>query len=244
MTGQASGFPLAYSYNSLDNPSENAPGCPPGWIALDLEHGDYNYNFYDEDGCLQKVLELHIVPGTIYIFKDIELCQYGCFDIDITDPDFFCQPNNGTFFGHLDDGFQQYYIPNTTLYSLCPPFSGTYEFRTIHANGCTCIVTGNIIQRWDCIPEGPNETSVDDELANEAVINIYPNPTRDIVNVVYEGTIGQNATLAVTDLLGKELLSTNLSSNNVLDLSRIAKGTYLIRIENGSNTSYRRIVKE
>ncbi len=65
-----------------------------------------------------------------------------------------------------------------------------------------------------------------------STLNVYPNPSNRIFNIA----IDTDATINITDILGKQILNKTIQSgNSQLDLSDLANGIYLMRITNESN---------
>jgi len=233
-----------YNYNSLTDPTYGGPGCT-GWIAHNLIVGEYTIYFDDANGCTQKVLHLAVMPDTVFKTKDIYVCPGECKTIDISDPDYFCQPNTGYFYGFIDDGVQVSQLLLTTDILICYPMSGTFEFITTQANGCVCVVKGNIIAYSPCPePSVPGQqTSVAPTVAPE-VLDVYPNPTNGLLLVNYQGIIQPGAQLLLIDLLGKTQMEMKLSERNAFDLTALSSGTYMLIVRNGSSITRRKIVKE
>lgn len=73
-----------------------------------------------------------------------------------------------------------------------------------------------------------------------AGLNVYPNP---VVNGKLYITTDSNATKSVSifDVLGKQVLKTNVS-NQVLNVSNLSKGVYVIKITEEGQTSTRKLV--
>ncbi len=69
-------------------------------------------------------------------------------------------------------------------------------------------------------------------------INIFPNPSSQYINV----TIDTEMKAVVFDLLGKELIRENITGR--LDISSLEKGTYILNLTDGINTSTHKIIKE
>lgn len=234
-----------YNYNSLTNPTYGGPGCA-GWISHNFILGNYVINFYDSLGCTRKILKIAVLSkDTVRTTKDIYVCPGQCATIDITDPDYFCQPNYGSFYGTIDDGSLMYPVPSSLQIQICAPTTGTFEFITHTATGCVCIVTGNIIYYSPCpLPSGPAEeySGIDDAQGGE--IEVYPNPTTGLLQLEFGGEIEKGATLTVTDVVGREFATTPLAPTQRIDLSEMASGTYILRVCNGRKTSYKRVVKE
>ena len=79
--------------------------------------------------------------------------------------------------------------------------------------------------------------------ANTPPVLVYPSPTTG--KLVVEITPGAFAALKIYDLVGNQLYSQKItSSNQVLDIGKLAKGVYTVTIELGSNYYYFKIAKE
>jgi len=79
-------------------------------------------------------------------------------------------------------------------------------------------------------------------MSNAALKNLYvklnPNPSSKYINV----NINSELEAVVFDLLGKELIRENITGR--LDISSLEKGTYILNLTNGINTSTHKIIKE
>jgi len=91
----------------------------------------------------------------------------------------------------------------------------------------------------------------EDVLSNVAGFDVYPNPTigNEEVSVTFTATQAQDATLLVTDIMGKTVLSRKVNLNagdNILPLKHrnLNTGTYLIQIQTGNEvTAAKKFVK-
>ena len=66
-------------------------------------------------------------------------------------------------------------------------------------------------------------------------LNVYPNPTQDVLNVQFETELGQDVQIMVYDLQGRILIHNTVDSKNQLiqiDVSQFSNGTYLIQLLN------------
>lgn len=71
-------------------------------------------------------------------------------------------------------------------------------------------------------------------------LSIYPNPTSNKIH--FKGLTSESETVTVYDVLGKLVLNQTLLPSEGLDVSKLQKGVYILKLEN-SNTSYK-FVKE
>jgi hypothetical protein len=77
---------------------------------------------------------------------------------------------------------------------------------------------------------------------------VYPNPTVDFVQVSFLNTSGEEVSLRLLDLTGREIMSSSVKGKagmqqTTLNLSGQAKGVYLVEIQYGEIKSQTRIVK-
>lgn len=86
----------------------------------------------------------------------------------------------------------------------------------------------------NCNSVGINEPN------NELNISIYPNPASNQVTILSDG---KPMLVMFYDLMGKEIISRQFSGiSNNLDVSRIAKGMYVLKILEGENEYQQKIV--
>jgi len=88
--------------------------------------------------------------------------------------------------------------------------------------------------------------SVSSEVFNQLNLNIYPNPTTDILNIQNEELFPDNTTATIYDLAGKRVLNTVLQNSNFnkINVSNLSSGVYFLQIENKNvNQSFKFIKK-
>lgn len=73
-----------------------------------------------------------------------------------------------------------------------------------------------------------------------AMFKIYPNPTKDILNLEGADNI---LDYAIYDLTGKQLKATQTPNNNV-DVSHLSQGVYLIQLNTENGTVSKKFIKE
>ena len=83
-------------------------------------------------------------------------------------------------------------------------------------------------------------TSIETNIVTEANVVIYPNPTKDILNI----KAANNNILTVIDITGKTLFSSKFQDSYVLNTNNFDKGIYIIQIANDNNIVNKRIVFE
>ena len=72
----------------------------------------------------------------------------------------------------------------------------------------------------------------------ETRVKIYPNPSFDYINI----NADSNLEAILYDFLGKELIRENVTDK--LDISSLEKGTYILNLTDGINTSSHKIIKD
>lgn len=111
--------------------------------------------------------------------------------------------------------------------------NGSYAVEVTDNNGCSDTSTCETITAV-----GLNNNEF------ESSFTIYPNPTKDIVNIDF-GQIETALKIKMLSSEGKELFVEDSNDSFIsIDLSTYPKGVYLIQISDGKNQTYRRIVKQ
>jgi len=80
-------------------------------------------------------------------------------------------------------------------------------------------------------------------IAQAKEINIYPNPTNSMIEISMNTNIDK---ITLLDLSGRTLIQQRIQKNTSklkLDLSSLASGTYMLKLENEMNVSFQRVVK-
>ncbi len=97
-------------------------------------------------------------------------------------------------------------------------------------------------------------TTLSNVILLNAVVNsegfkIYPNPTKDIINIFSMAEWNNEVFVQVSDLFGREVLNKkypykNKAENLQLDLYNLTSGTYLLKIHTGAEAHSFRVVKQ
>lgn len=80
---------------------------------------------------------------------------------------------------------------------------------------------------------------------DDTVIDIYPNPTQGQVFINYISEVNQTLNVQVFDALGQVVLTQEVLRNSpatMLDWSRLSRGIYFVRMDNGAQVKTERIV--
>ncbi len=106
----------------------------------------------------------------------------------------------------------------------------------------------NIIIRFHAISDYGNNLFIDkintgsgtgvEEPTAENFLQIFPNPASDLINIVN----AENSDVMLYDVFGKLVTSaTDIDKDFQLNVSNLAKGTYIIKIVNGENISTQKV---
>jgi len=72
-------------------------------------------------------------------------------------------------------------------------------------------------------------------------LSIYPNPAKNTLNIVYNGSEVLN--LEVTDITGKKVMSQTLKTKTI-DVSGLTNGLYFVRLYNQHDDFVQKLVIE
>jgi hypothetical protein len=78
-----------------------------------------------------------------------------------------------------------------------------------------------------------------EEIAENDLLNIYPNPSNGIVNIEVKN---QNSILRLFDLNGKVLLEKTLNASSKIDLQHFEKGVYIIQIQSDNKIQSKKLI--
>jgi hypothetical protein len=135
------------------------------------------------------------------------------------------QPSGTYQWVDCDNNFEP--ITNANNRTFLPQVNGNYAVEL--SNGlCT--------ETSACV----NINSLSAEVFKKQVVRVYPNPTKDIVNVE---TAGSEGMIEVVDALGRSMGTTQIKSEvTTINLSEFNKGVYLLRIIQQNETYTIRVV--
>ncbi|PCH68472.1 MAG: hypothetical protein COC01_03785 [Bacteroidetes bacterium] len=101
------------------------------------------------------------------------------------------------------------------------------------------VMQAALIDTLTIFPIGIHKT-----VKNYRSLKIYPNPTLDILNIVYSGSLGNNSKVFITDLSGKMVFTSKLSkAKNSIDISHLANGIYYLTLQNNTAIVTKKFMK-
>ncbi len=124
-------------------------------------------------------------------------------------------------------------IPGATGSTYTPTQNGDYTVSYVNTSGCSSGISAPTTVAD--IGAGINNSEIE-------VLEIFPNPGTGIFYINVPTMMEWN--IEVTDLLGKTVYSKNISNSNMyaLDLTGYSKGVYDIRLRNGRNTLFGKVI--
>ncbi len=77
----------------------------------------------------------------------------------------------------------------------------------------------------------------------ESTFSIAPNPASTVINIKFSTNLN-NGSIALYDMLGKQVLIKDLNGNNeeILDVSNLTNGIYLLKIDSGNQSQTKRVI--
>ena len=83
-----------------------------------------------------------------------------------------------------------------------------------------------------------------DDFEQESSLKLYPNPSNSVLNIQLQ-SVNANGTLQVFDVLGKQILTQSITSEDIskIDVSNWDSGLYLIKISSEDGEETKRFIK-
>jgi subtilisin family serine protease len=118
---------------------------------------------------------------------------------------------------------------------------GGYSYDSAYANGSWGKQLGyGRVNAYKAVHYALIYSGINDVTANTTNVQLYPNPSTGILNVTAD--IEKDADLKVYDITGKQLLTATISNgNNVINLSNLVTGVYLVVINTQGETITRKV---
>ncbi|MFT6335420.1 MAG: hypothetical protein ACI86M_000892 [Saprospiraceae bacterium] len=138
---------------------------------------------------------------------------------------------NGTYayFATVDENWN-----STYPYVVGPTFYGNYEKRdVISVDVATTVYDGTV---------ATNELDL-----NSTDVTIFPNPTSDLIAVQINTLVGNDITVDLIDVRGQIVDSKMISKGSTIayfDIQTLYDGVYLVRLNNGTHSTTKKIVVE
>jgi hypothetical protein len=86
-------------------------------------------------------------------------------------------------------------------------------------------------------------TTLSNENFDSIIFNVYPNPTKGLINIDLSKGSDSKSKMLITDALGRIVMSQDLAQgNNSIDLSSYQKGVYIINVQSDGLTQTKKII--
>ncbi len=103
-------------------------------------------------------------------------------------------------------------------------------------NACGTATTEQVVTITDCTTTGISSRPL------VIALNVYPNPASSVVDVQWTDPAGSNASVAITDITGRELYRGALVAGNTqIDISSFPAGVYFVKT---GGTEVKKFIKE
>ena len=131
------------------------------------------------------------------------------------------------YFATVDENWNSAYP-----YAVGPTFYGVYSNASVNnISESTTAYTGT--------------TGISDADFESMKVNIFPNPATDLIAIQIGGLVQDNLQVNLFDLSGKLIQKATINAGSTIayfDVQSVYEGTYIIQIENGNNTTARKVV--
>jgi hypothetical protein len=160
-------------------------------------------------------------------------------------------------------------ILNTVDRNLYPEMNDALESFNCLVNKELLLVSGAVTtQEYESLPPCPTTEDLsvlpppfmdspeelekilngDDQKTNNLkfALSVYPNPSKGVFNLTFNGQEASNYTIEIVDILGKKVYTSAgivLLNNNIeINLANLNTGTYFIKVVNGSNAETKKVM--
>jgi hypothetical protein len=191
------------------------------------QSGDYGITVMDANGCVDSTYVLN--PVTVTVWQPVPIVQ------EVNGTDLVVTNGPFTTYQWFRNGVP---VPGATSATLVPQQSGNYTVQVTDENGCQGNST-NIEFTYIGIEEAEAGWHVE----------LYPNPTRGTVTLEVETESGMSFTLALRDVLGRDLMKPELVKDShavrrQFDLTGFDKGVYQLMMISERSTVVRKLIRE
>ncbi|GEM_PF-524215 len=192
--------------------------------ASDLAAGDYGLVVTDDNGCTfadSTTVGFMFADPTVPLGDTAMLCTG--FDITLD------AGNAGATFSWSNSETTQSIVVNT---------GGQYTVDVTDGNGCSTTHTVSVMEDA-CV-------GIDD-VASVAVIETYPNPVNEVLNVRIKGSGSADIMVELISLSGQRIEARNINGGQQevleqFDVSNLSQGVYMMNFQIGSEVSTHRII--
>lgn len=173
-----------------------------------------------------------------FIYNEDQVCTSQVVIVDaMTVPQSTITASGDTLSTEPATSYQWYFngnpIPNSNSQAFIANTSGNYEVEVVYANGCSSV--SDVYYH--------SMVSIKDlSLGN---VNVYPNPTNDIINIQLSQELVEPTNVVITDQFGRIVKEASFNSGALLSInvSELENGIYHILVQNSIVSGNIRFVK-
>ena len=149
------------------------------------------------------------------------------------------------------------------LICTCNTYSQTLHHQMISAQGGNAVTNSGIVVKYSIgqqsvtgtktgnviVQQGFQQSNWDKIIANNVVLvntTTFPNPYIDIINFQFSQSIGENVSLLVYDVLGRQVYSNTLKifdNKTSVNLQVLQSAEYFVQLSNNTFTYHTKIIK-
>ncbi len=119
--------------------------------------------------------------------------------------------------------------------------AGTYYAQVFGYNGANSATTCYTLK----VQLGTATKDLIPSVTENAIVKVYPNPVINVLNISLLGMVSKQSILQIVDAKGIVVLVQKAINNPMaVDVSRLSKGVYMIRVNNGGTAITSKFVKE
>lgn len=217
--------PFQYSWDNGSGDSSQAA------VAI----GTYNVNVVDAAGCIKVAQAVVQGPDKMDVDFNVTYGPAGDGDSDVDATISGANTPYASYQWKSFDGINTSSIANATTTTLSDAMNGDYFIVVEDAQGCLDSAEVNV-----------NNLSVGIIQNNlSKSLEVYPNPTRDRVNISLNDMLQESIDIRILDAAGRIVGENTVHSYNgqvlELDLSNQAEGIYMIHMQSGDKSAVSRV---
>jgi len=220
--------------------SVNQDGLANSEVRYNISDGGWNgfyvstYAFVDAFAFEHAYVDWYVAPrGVNFLATDPSPCislQKNFTDLS----NFAAVPDDATYYWEFGDGAVSFERNPTHIY----PIPGTFEV-------CLSVDYGG--EAFDyCKNVAVDYCVAVEDIENLTSFGLYPNPADDVLNVNLTFGEAQDASIQILNMAGQVMITeqttVSTSYNTAMDISALASGVYMVRINSGIQSSVRTFV--
>lgn len=210
--------------------------------AQDLVPGNLSFNYDFQTAVLSNIVfDIENISTSYPTFGAVTVDVYI---VDIGSNGCLMETVQTDVFGIQAGNSETLQIPNIDLDALCNPPTGNYYFEIevdVNDDEAEENENNNIktYTNQGFYFEHLNSASIDE---NEKLkLNIFPNPTSDIINIISDN-ITSNAAYSLVSIDGKIVKEGILSNTTQINVSDLTKGIYSLTVKDNDKTYVNKVI--